>query len=50
MIFRHLGDPGFELISLARRSRMKRREGDRAGEINIEDLMVKCIQKVVVGV
>ena len=29
---------------------MKRRKGDRAGGINIEDLMVKCKQKVVVGV
>ena len=29
-------------------SRMKRREGDRAGGINIEDLMLKCRQKVVV--
>ena len=29
---------------------MKRREGDRAGGINIEDLMVKCKQKVVVGI
>ena len=28
---------------------MKRREGDRAGGINIEDLMLKCRQKVVVG-
>ena len=49
MIFRHLGGPGFGLISPARRSRMKRREGDKAGGINIEDLMVKCKQKVVVG-
>ena len=28
---------------------MKRREGDRAGGINIEDLMLKCKQKVVEG-
>ena len=49
MIFRHLGGPGFELISPARRSRMNRWEGDRAGGINIEDLKVKCKQKVVVG-
>ena len=49
MIFRHLGGPGFGLISLARRSRMNRRENDRAGGINIEDLMVKCKQKVVGG-
>ena len=28
---------------------MKRRDGDRAGGINIEDLIVKCKQKVVVG-
>ena len=49
MIFRHLGGPGFGLISPARRSRMNRWEGDRAGGINIEDLMVKCKQKVVGG-
>ena len=49
MIFRHLGGPGFGLISPVRRSRMKRREGDKAGGIDIEDLMVKCKQKVVVG-
>ena len=29
---------------------MKRREGDRAGGINIEDLMLKCKQKVCVCV
>ena len=45
MIFRHLDGPGFGLISPAR-SRMKRREGDGAGGINIEDLMLKCKQKV----
>ena len=28
---------------------MNRRVGDRAGGINIEDLMVKCKQKVVGG-
>ena len=28
---------------------MKRREVDRAGGINIEDLMLKCRQKVVAG-
>ena len=28
---------------------MKRWEGDRAGGINIGDLMLKCRQKVVVG-
>ena len=50
MIFRHLGGPGFGLISPARRSRMKRLEDDRDGGINIEDLMVQCKQKVVVGV
>ena len=49
MIFRHLGGPGFGLISPAKRSRMNRREGDRAGGINIEDLKVKYKQKVVVG-
>ena len=49
MIFRHLGGPGFGLISPARRSRMNRQEGDRAGGIDIEDLMLKCKQKVVMG-
>ena len=49
MRFRQLGGPGFGLISPASRSRMKRREGDRAGGINIEDLMLKCKEKVVVG-
>ena len=38
-----------DLISPARRSRMNRWEGDRAGGIDIEDLMLKCRQKVVVG-
>ena len=28
---------------------MKRQVGDRAGGINIEDLMLKCKQRVVVG-
>ena len=28
---------------------MKRWEGDRAGGINIDDLMLKCKQTVVVG-
>ena len=49
MTFRQLSGPGFGLISPASRSRMKRREGNRAGGINIEDLMLKCRQKVVVG-
>ena len=49
VIFRHLGGPGFGLISPARRSRMKRQEGDRAGGINIENLMLKCKQKVLEG-
>ena len=49
MTFRQLGGPGFGLISPASRSRMNRREGDRAGGIHIEDLMLKCRQKVVVG-
>ena len=49
MLFRKFGGPGFGLISPASRSRMKRREGDRAGGIKIEDLMLKCKQKVVVG-
>ena len=47
--FRRLGGPGFGLISPASRSRMRRREGERAGGIDIEDLMMKCKQKVVVG-
>ena len=49
MTFRHLGGPGFGLIPPASRSRMKRPERDRAGGINIEDLMLKCKQKVVMG-
>ena len=49
VIFRHMSGPGFGLISPARRSRMKRRDGDRAGGINIEDLILKCKQKVVGG-
>ena len=49
MTLRHLVDPGFGLISPASRSKMKRREGDRAGGIDIEDLMLKCKQKVLVG-
>ena len=49
MTLRQLDGPGFGLISPARRSRMNRREGDRAGGIDIEDLMLKCRQKVVVG-
>ena len=49
LMFRHLGGPGFGFISPVRRSRMKRQEDDRAVGINIENLMVKCKQKVVVG-
>ena len=49
MTCRQLGGPGFELISPASRNRMKIREGNRASGINIEDLMLKCRQKVVVG-
>ena len=37
MTLRHLGGPGFGLMSPARRSRIKRREVDRAGGINIEN-------------
>ena len=44
-----LDGPGFGLISPARRSRMNRQEGDRVGGIDIEDLMLKCRQKVIVG-
>ena len=50
MTFRYLGGLGFELISPANRNRMNRREGDRAGRIETEDFMLKCKQKVVVGV
>ena len=49
MTCRQLVGPGFGLISPASRSRIKRQEGDRAGGINIEDVMLKCKQKVVVG-
>ena len=49
MTLRQLDGPGFGLISPARRSRMNRREGDRAGGIDIEDSMLKYRQKVVVG-
>ena len=49
MTFRRLGGPGFGLISPASRSGMRRWEGERAGRINIEDLMMKCKQKGVVG-
>ena len=50
MTFGHLGGPGFGFMSPASRSRMKRRKGSRAGVIEVEDLMIKCRQKVVVGV
>ena len=46
----HLSGPGFGFMSPANRSRMKRRKGGRAGGIDIEDLMIQCRQKVVVGV
>ena len=49
MTFGHLSGPGFGFMSPASRSRMKRRKGGRAGGIDIEDLMMKCRQKVVVG-
>ena len=49
MTLRQLDGPGFGLISPARRSRMNRREGDRAGGVDIEDLILKCRKKVVVG-
>ena len=49
MTLRQLDGPGFVLISPARRSRMNRHEDDRAGGMDIEDLMLKCRQKVVVG-
>ena len=47
--FGHLGGPGFGLIQSASRSKMKRREGDKADGINIDDLMLQCKQKVMVG-
>ena len=50
MTFGHLDGPGFGLMSPASRSKMKRRKGGRAGGINIDDLMMKCRQKVFVGV
>ena len=49
MTFRHFSGPGFGLISPASQSRMKRWQGDRAGGIDIEDFMLKCKQKVVMG-
>ena len=39
--YRLLGGSGFGLISLASRSRIKIREVDRAGGIDIEDFMLK---------
>ena len=47
--FGHLSGPGFGFMSRASRSRMKRRKGGRAAGIEIEDLIIKCRQKVVVG-
>ena len=49
MILRYLGGLGFGLMSPPRRSRVKRWEGDRAGGINIDDLMLKYKQTVLVG-
>ena len=47
--FGHLSGPWFGLMSPASRSKVKRQKGDRSGGINIEDLMVKCRQKIVLG-
>ena len=47
--FGHLDGHWFGLISPASRSKMKRREGDKAGGIDIGDVMLKCKLKVVVG-
>ena len=44
----HLDGPGFGFMAPASRSRMKRWKGSGAGGIEIEDLMIKCRQKVVV--
>ena len=49
MTFGHLSGPGFGLMSPASRSRMKRQKSGRAGGIDIEDLMMKCRQKLVGG-
>ena len=49
MTFGHLSVPGFGFMSPASRSRMKRQKGGGTGGIDIEDLMIKCRQKVVVG-
>ena len=49
MIFGQSDGPGFGLISPANRSKMKRRKCGRPGRIDINDLMMKCRQKVVVG-
>ena len=43
---RQLVGPGSGLISPASRSRIKKREGDRAGGINVEDLMLKQHQDI----
>ena len=40
----------FGFMSPASRSRIKRWKGGKASGIDIEDLMMKCRQKVVVGV
>ena len=47
--FGHLNGPGFGMISPAIRIKMKRRKSGRADRINIDDLMMKCRQKVVGG-
>ena len=48
--FAHLSGSGFGFMSPASKSRMKRWKGGRAaGGIDIEDLMIKCRQKVGVG-
>ena len=46
--FGQLDGPGFGLISPASRSKMKRRKRGRDGGIDINDLIMKCRQKVVV--
>ena len=48
MTFGQSDGPGFGLISPASRSKMKRQKGNRTGGIDIDDLMMKCRQKVVV--
>ena len=49
MTLGHWDGPGFGLMSPVSKRKMKRRKGGRVGEIDIDDLMMKCRQKVVLG-